>query len=317
MFGSDLDPDVDELERLAREALPLLEQAADHAGLVHVWRALGFGVANFRGRWDDWTEASEQARRHARLAGQAASPRGAEELALASGSLPADKALLRLDELVPENPHPAMVLVRAWVLAMLGRFEEASAIEQEASDRYVELMGAHWVEWIPAQIAEFAADHEAAARQLRSLCDLLEGDEQRFYLSSVAPAYARVLCATGHDEEADRWIKRTGELDIRTNVLGRALQNQVEALVQSHRGAHAHAEQLAREGVAIIETTDGLNYQDAYCDLSEVLAAAGRTEEAAAALEQALDRYERKKNLAMVTQVRPRLNELRASLTGQ
>ena len=42
-----------------------------------------------------------------------------------------------------------------------------------------------------------------------------------------------------------------------------------------------------------------------------MLAAAGRTEEAAPTLEQALDRYERKKNLAMVAQVRPRLESLR------
>ena len=42
------DPAIDELERLVREALPLLEQAEDHAGLVHVWDALTRGVANWR-----------------------------------------------------------------------------------------------------------------------------------------------------------------------------------------------------------------------------------------------------------------------------
>jgi hypothetical protein len=42
-----------------------------------------------------------------------------------------------------------------------------------------------------------------------------------------------------------------------------------------------------------------------------VLAAAGRSAEAAAALGQALARYKRKKNLAMVAQVRPKLEELR------
>ena len=68
--------------------------------------------------------------------------------------------------------------------------------------------------------------------------------------------------------------------------------------------------------VAIIDQTDGLNFQgEALCDLADVLATAGRSEEAAAALEQALERYERKKNLAMVAQVRPRLEELRARVT--
>ena len=48
------DPDVDEVERLAREALTAFEKADDHAALAYVWFVLGFGVANFRGRYDDW-----------------------------------------------------------------------------------------------------------------------------------------------------------------------------------------------------------------------------------------------------------------------
>ena len=55
---------------LVRTALPLLEQAGDHAGLVHVWVALAFGVANWRCRFEDHAHASEQALHHARLAGQ-------------------------------------------------------------------------------------------------------------------------------------------------------------------------------------------------------------------------------------------------------
>ena len=47
-----------------------------------------------------------------------------------------------------------------------------------------------------------------------------------------------------------------------------------------------------------------------------MLATAGRSEEAAAALEQALERYERKKNLAMVAQVRPKLEALRDGKAG-
>ena len=42
-----------------------------------------------------------------------------------------------------------------------------------------------------------------------------------------------------------------------------------------------------------------------------MLLLAGKPDEAAAALEQALERYERKKNLAMVAQLSPRLEEVR------
>jgi tetratricopeptide (TPR) repeat protein len=81
--------------------------------------------------------------------------------------------------------------------------------------------------------------------------------------------------------------------------------------VLADRGQYSDAETLAREAVAIIARTDGLNFQaDALCDLAEVLAAAGREDEAAAALTEALDRYDRKRNIAMSRWVRGRLAEL-------
>jgi tetratricopeptide (TPR) repeat protein len=149
---------------------------------------------------------------------------------------------------------------------------------------------------------------------LRPFCDLLEDLDQRFYLSSIAPMLGRELCALGRHAEAERYARLTRELEVRQNVLGEATWRQVQAVVQAHRGEHAEAEALAREAVGIAERTDGLNYQgDAFCDLAEVLAAAGRTHEAAEALEQALERYERKKNLAMAAQMRPRLETLRGA----
>jgi len=78
------------------------------------------------------------------------------------------------------------------------------------------------------------------------------------------------------------------------------------------RGEHAQAEPFAREAVALSEQTDGLNCQgDALCDLAEVFAHAGRSEEAATTLTHALERYERKKNVAMGAHVRDRLVALR------
>ena len=86
------------------------------------------------------------------------------------------------------------------------------------------------------------------------------------------------------------------------------LSRQVRAKVLARRGEHAEAERLAREAVAIGEGTDALNWQgDAHADLAEVLLLGGKAEEAAAALEQALDRYERKGNLVMARRMRDRM----------
>ena len=79
----------------------------------------------------------------------------------------------------------------------------------------------------------------------------------------------------------------------------------------------AEAERLAREAVAIGEGTDALNEQgEAYADLAEVLLLGGKADEAIAALEQALERYERKENLAMAQRMRDRLAETAAQTAG-
>jgi hypothetical protein len=308
------DPAVDELERLARKALPLLELAENHAGLVHVWLALGYGVANHRGYFEDWAQAAEQALRHARLAEQGNSSLFGLEGALAHGPRPADEALRTLDALLPENPHPRLLLVRAWLLAMLARFDESARIAREAGERWRKLTGDDRVDFALGYIATTAGRHEDAAAHLRRYCDLLEARGQRAFLSTNAPLLGRSLCALGRHDEAEPLARLGRELGSEQDAMAQALWRQVQALVHARRGHHTQAEQLAREAVAISERTDALNGQgDALSDLAEVLHAAGRSEEAAATLAQALDRYQHKKNLAMGAQVRDRLAELQGA----
>jgi ATP/maltotriose-dependent transcriptional regulator MalT len=116
----------------------------------------------------------------------------------------------------------------------------------------------------------------------------------------------------GRFDEAEQLARRAWGID-EDDPMSRAYACEVLARVHTHRGELAEAERLAREAVAATERTDSLNDQSlAFCDLADVLAAAGRVDEAAVALEQALDRCSRKKNLALARQVRGRLAELRA-----
>jgi hypothetical protein len=113
-------------------------------------------------------------------------------------------------------------------------------------------------------------------------------------------------------DEGERWARKGRELGDEIDAVTQALWRQAEALAEAARGRLADAESLTREALATMERTDSLNWQgDAFCDLAQVLELEGRRKEAAAALEQALERYERKKNLAMAAQVRPRLEKLR------
>jgi ATP/maltotriose-dependent transcriptional regulator MalT len=273
-------------------------------------------VANFRGRFEEWAQAVEQELRHARLAGQQWAGLSSLPEPLTVGPRAADEALRTIDALAPDVPHPSVLLNRARFLAMLGRFEEAWPLAHTASDRWCELVGERRGDWVLAQVAELSGDYEAAARFMRRHCDALESLGHRPMLSTYAPLLGRYLCVLGRYDEAAPLAHLGRELGDEHDVVTQALWRQVQALVHASRGEQARGETLAREAVELAERTDSPDLQgDALADLADVLASAGRTDEAADALEQALDRYERKKNLALVAQVRPRLEELRTAVS--
>jgi predicted ATPase len=190
------DVELDELEALAHAALPLLEQAGDHAGLVHVWFALGYMVANGRCRFEDMAEAAEQQLRHARLAGQRGEQNILDRLALAlmNGPRPAGEALQTIDGRLSGHSSPATLLRRSRLLATLDRFDEARQLASEAGAQAREF-GSFDPDDAVAEIATLAGDHERAARHLRRICNRLEEQGSRGYLAVYAPLLGRELCA--------------------------------------------------------------------------------------------------------------------------
>ena len=314
-----IEPDFDELEALARDAVPLLEESKSYGLLLHVWLAIA-DIENLRGRFGPRTDAIEQALRCASLSGVRPTHLFGLGSVLASGPQPADEALRALDALAPVSPAPDVQIQRARLLGMLGRFEEAWTLAGTAGERFRQMAGetntlSGLSDLALAEISEYRGDYKTAAELLRSRCAAFEEHEQWSFLSTYAPALGRDLCKLGRFDEAEPLADRGRELGIEQDVATQRIWRQTKALVLAHRGDHEEAERLAREAVAIGAGSDALSLQgDTLWDLGEVLAAAGRTDEAAAALEQALELYERKQNLAMVAQVRPRLEALRHEL---
>src|SRR6266540_239450 len=308
----------DELEALLLEARRRLEEAEAHVGLAYVWSALGYGVANARGRADDWAAASEQSLHHSRLAGRQGLARATDlGVALCLGSRPADEALVTVERLLAEMGRPELLLSRAWLLAMLDRGEEARRDADEADARLRELSGTRWPDWHLAEISGLAGDHEDASNRLRIVCEWLEATEQLPHLATYLSFLGRSLCRLGRFDEAAPFAERARAIGKTIGAGGDSvpdnyLWRQVLARVLAHRGELAEAERHAREAVAGSEQSDSLDDQClALWDLAEVLAAAERPDEAEAALEQALERCRRKKNLARAAQVRRRLDSLR------
>jgi hypothetical protein len=115
-------------------------------------------------------------------------------------------------------------------------------------------------------------------------------------------------------EEADAWAGRAAELGASDDAITQMLWRQVSAKVLARSGESEEAGRLAREAVGIAEDTETLSHLgDSYADLGEVLLLAGKPNEAAAALEQAVDRHKRKGGIISTQRVQARLTELRGA----
>ncbi len=163
-----------------------------------------------------------------------------------------------------------------------------------------------------AEIELLAGDPATAVELGEEGCRLFDELGEKSFQSYTAGKLAQALYAVDRLDEADAWAGRAAELGASDDVTTQMLLRQVRAKVLARHGEHAEAERLAREAVAICAETDLLDAQgDVYADLAEALILTGKPIEAASALEQALERYERKGNLVSTQRAQTRLDELR------
>jgi class 3 adenylate cyclase/tetratricopeptide (TPR) repeat protein len=298
----------EELETLARTALPLLEAAGDHAGLARIWAVLASGLLKTRCRDDEVEQAAEQSLLHAGLAGEKWTDPSGIMLALLAGSRPVAEVLQRLDALAEQYTHPRVDLYRAICLAMLDRTAEAQTLGAAAAERFREQVGRSPWFW---ELDEFAGNYAAAAEQLRDFCDYLTEQERPTTLSNYLSMRGRMLCAVGRYDEAEQLAAQGHKLGAEDDPVAQSFWRRVAALVVAHREEHVEAERLAREALSYSQQTDSPRFQgDAYYDLAEVLQTAGHRDEAAAAWHEALDRYERKGIVPLARRTRERLAAL-------
>ena len=200
----------DEVERFAREALALLEAKDDHEGLAYTWYALCW-VANMRQRYEDWAQGEEMGMRHALRAGHPPLNVIGLAVSLTYGPRPAEDALATLDAVLADHPDPGAILLRAQLLAMLDRVDEAWAVALPAGERLREFGLATTGAWI-ADVALLAGDYETAASNFREACDALEAIGNFGELSTYAPALGHVLCTLGRHDEAEPLARLGREL---------------------------------------------------------------------------------------------------------
>jgi class 3 adenylate cyclase/tetratricopeptide (TPR) repeat protein len=305
------------LAALVEQTLPVFEAAGNDLALYIAYSALA-EVAETRGQMDAGLEAFERAFAHARRVGHVPpAVLGRRASGRFFGSTPVSELLAWLDENEPRAGRDQFLRAyRAGSLAMLGRFDEARAILAEMRAELPERGGGVLLANITAfesvWVELWAGDPAAAAGFAAEGFRLHEELGERMFLSGAAASRALTLYALDQLEEADDWAVRAADLGATDDITNGMLWRQVRAKVRAHRGAHTEAERLAREAVAMGEDTESPNGQgDAHADLAEVLLLGGQRDEAVAALETAVERYERKGNLVSAQRARARLADLR------
>jgi len=299
---------TEELLRVAEGAIPLLEELGDELGLAKAWwlRSEADLIAC---RWGARAEALERARGHARRAGDAheeATYTGLLAQALLYGPMPVPEAIARCETFLAEaEGQPALEAAMASSLAALramrGDFGEARSLWRRARALYEELglaLRQAARSLVPAGVEMLAGDAAAAERELRWGYETLEVMGERGVRSTIAAFLADLLCQQEHYEEAEHFTVLCEETAASDDLVTQVVWRGTRARLLVRSGEHDAAERRAREAVALAEPTDFLDLQaGALLSLADVLGLAGRAEEAAALVQQAQERYERKGNL--------------------
>jgi tetratricopeptide (TPR) repeat protein len=131
-------------------------------------------------------------------------------------------------------------------------------------------------------------------------------------LAAAQGMLAEALYQLDRLDEAETLIGRAEKIGA-ADAWTAAVLRLVRAKLLARRGSSIEAERLARELTEFFDGRDVIERQgEAYAVLADVLLLAGKTEEAARALEEALHRYERKGSLVLAGRVRTRLEEARS-----
>jgi len=221
------------------------------------------------------------------------------------GPLPVEAGIVRCNDFLEtagENPVIRAFCDgdRAVLEAMTGEFARARALLAESTRALEDLGLTVWAANNAQEaflIESLAGAPGAATDVLRTSYATLDQMGERGLRATIAGFLAAALYSEGEYEEAARFSLASEEAAATDDVVSQISWRASRAKILARQGELERAEALAREAVGIAEATDLLNTQgDAFSDLAEVLALAGKRGEALAAFEHAVLRYERKGN---------------------
>ena len=296
---------VEEIGSEAGELLREIESLGDDLALARLWFLLS-QVQMIRARGADCRVALERTVHYAGRAGDLATEHEAYSwlaTALLYGPTPADEGAKLCVEIIDKAGSNRRVAALAQVAlgalrAMQGDLDGGRALCTAARARLHDL-GHLFTHARTAQVAALiellAGDPAAAERELSKSYAVLERGGEKGFSSSHAAMLAHAHYQQGRYDQAERHALASERAADENDITAQVEARSVRAKVLARRGEHAVAALLAREASELAETSDFLQMIGlTLCDEAEVLALAGRVDEAKELRRQALLLFEQK-----------------------
>jgi class 3 adenylate cyclase/tetratricopeptide (TPR) repeat protein len=312
----------DNVDRTIAAARDVFAAEGDEAGLAMAYRLLAWS-AGTACRFGDAADASALAVEHARRAGDARQAiRAATGFAGAAllGPTNVDEAIARCEASMDQaagnrQSEGNLLAIMAGLYAMQGAFDHARELVGRGRALLSELgldldvARADMEAW---RVEMLAGEVEAAEAALRRSYDALVARRETYLRSTVAGLLAQTIFERGAPlEEVEELGAQSQALADDDDVDSQAVWRRVRGRVLEQRGEHAAAEEIIREALVLLEPTDATLFRlQAELDLGDVLAAAGRDDDARAAYEAARKLAEVKGGVVLLSAVLRRLEAL-------
>ena len=303
----------------------MLEPAGDHVSLARAWRLIG-SVHGNACRYGSAEEVLEKAVFHAREAGdRRQETRTLPSYALSAlyGPTPVPQAIARCERILEQargdRRAEGLVLgALAHLNAMSGKVDMARQLYRASRSTFDEL-GAQVLAASSAfdsgDVEMLVGDLSAAEHEFRRGFDqLLEMGEKNF-LSTTVGLLAQCLYLQGRFDEAEDMAEISKNAAAPDDLESQALWRGVKAKVLAQNRLFGEAEELSREAVELIGTTDSpIMTAGTLMDRAEVLELAGERQDAVSLIETAVALYDGKGDVVSSERARAKRDALVAPI---
>ncbi len=311
----------EETLRGAQELIPVLERENAHNELATAWRLIVL-VHGIAGRYGLASEAVEQSIAHARLAGnEQMVTRNSLVLSINAlyGPTPVPEGVAQCEALIAagladRQVERSIMCTLAQLKAMNGELEAARSLYQRGRAMLRDLGQGVYAASTALDLARvelLGGDLALAEAEVRADYAFLAAAGETYFLSTMAALLSKIVRDQGRDDEALALSRAAEAATAVDDMESQALWRSIRAPILARAGDPALAEELARTALELVRRTEAPALQaDALAELAEVLRLAGKTDDAAGAMREAIALYEAKGNVVSAARGRAWAGEL-------